>query len=358
LEENFMLPLVSILIPAFNAQRWISDTIRSAVTQSYPHKEIIIVDDGSRDETFAVAKRFASKDVVIVRQENQGPSAARNHAFSLCQGDYIQWLDADDLLSPTKVEKQLKSAQTLPEKRTLFSSEWGYFAYRSSQAKFCRSSLWEDLSPVEWLFRKMDQNLHMQTATWLVSRELTEVAGPWDARLTRDNDGEYFCRVILASAGIHFVPGAKVFYRSSPSGRVSDIGDSDHKKDSLFLSMQLHVKYIRSLEDSERVRVACMHYLQTWLIHFYPERPDIVQELENLAADLGGDLTKPSLRWKYAWIKPLSGWSAAKRAQFVLPKIRESLLRVWDKTMYLLETKAADRGRRIVDSEVGRNASS
>jgi glycosyltransferase involved in cell wall biosynthesis len=199
-----MGPLVSILIPAFNAQRWISETIKSATAQSYPRKEIIIVDDGSSDETFAVAKRFASKNVAIVRQENQGPSAARNHAFKFCQGDYIQWLDADDLLSPGKVEKQLRAAQTVAGERTLFSCEWGYFAYRSNQARFCRTSLWENLSPVEWLLRKMGEGLHMQTATWLVSRALTEAAGPWDKRLPRDNDGEYFCRVILASNGVHF----------------------------------------------------------------------------------------------------------------------------------------------------------
>src|SRR5262249_11903953 len=146
--------------------------------------------------------------------------------LSFCQGDYIQWLDADDLLSPQKVAKQLEAAQKLQEKRALFSSEWGYFGYRSDRTKFCRTSLWCDLSPVEWLLRKMGQNLHMQTPTWLVSRELTEAAGPWDARLLRDDDGEYFCRVILASNEVHFVPGARVFYRIVSSDRVSHIGDS------------------------------------------------------------------------------------------------------------------------------------
>src|SRR6478736_5222717 len=106
-----MTPLVSILIPAYNAERWISDTIQSALKQTWPRKEIIVVDDGSRDQTLRVARHFASKNVSVVTQENQSASAARNRALELCQGDYIQWLDADDLLSPDKVAKQVAVAE-------------------------------------------------------------------------------------------------------------------------------------------------------------------------------------------------------------------------------------------------------
>ncbi|PYK71260.1 MAG: hypothetical protein DME42_11085 [Verrucomicrobia bacterium] len=81
-----MTPLVSILIPAYNAERWIGDTIQSALAQTWPRAEVIIVDDGSRDRTFQTARQFASKTVSVVTQENQGASAARNRAFELSQG--------------------------------------------------------------------------------------------------------------------------------------------------------------------------------------------------------------------------------------------------------------------------------
>jgi glycosyltransferase involved in cell wall biosynthesis len=332
-----MKPLVSILIPAFNSEAWIADTIKSAIAQTWPRKEIIVIDDGSTDQTLAVARRFASKEIAVVTQKNQGAAAARNHALSLCQGDYIQWLDADDLLSPDKVAKQMEASEECQNTRTLFSSGWGYFAYRTDWAEFSPTSLWCDLSPAEWLLRKLRENLHMQTATWLTSRELTKAAGAWDVRLLGDDDGEYFCRVILASDGIRFVPGAKIFYRITPSTRLSHIGQSDKKKDAQLLSMQLHVKYIRSLEESERVRTACVTYLGNWMINFYPERPDIVQELERLAVSLGGRLEVPRLRWKYAWIKPLFGWGPAKYAQLVLPQLKANLLRSWEKIMYKFE---------------------
>src|SRR5947208_1543765 len=106
-----MKPLVSILIPAYNAERWISDTIKSALDQTWPRKEIIIVDDGSRDQTFRIAQQFGSKNVSVVTQENHGASATRNKAFNLCQGDYIQWLDADDLLTSAKIAEQMAASE-------------------------------------------------------------------------------------------------------------------------------------------------------------------------------------------------------------------------------------------------------
>lgn len=334
-----MNPLVSILIPAFNAQEGIADTIRSALGQTWPRKEIIIVDDGSRDQTLSVARQFASKDVSVVTKENQGAAATRNHAFSLCQGDYIQWLDADDLLSPDKVARQMEALERSPGNKTLISSGWAYFMYRARKAKFVPTPLWCDLSPVEWMARKMEQNLHMQTATWLVSRELTEAAGPWNTRLLGDDDGEYFARVLMASDGVRFVPEAKVFYRISGPGCLSYIGRSDKKMEAQFLSMELNIKYIRSLQDTDRVRAACVTYLQNWLPNFYPERIDIFERAQQLAATLGGKLEVPRLSWKYAWIKAIFGWSAAKRVQVRYNRIKMSMRRSWDKVLFDWERK-------------------
>jgi|GEM_PF-108175 len=102
-----MKPLVSILVPAFNSQEWIADTLRSAIAQTRARKEIIVVDDGSTDQTLAIARQFGSDCVRVVSQENQGAAAARNNALSLSRGDYIQWLDADDLLASDKIARQM-----------------------------------------------------------------------------------------------------------------------------------------------------------------------------------------------------------------------------------------------------------
>jgi glycosyltransferase involved in cell wall biosynthesis len=347
-----MKPLVSILIPAYNSEEWIAETLQSAAAQTWSRKEIIVVDDGSSDRTAEVARRFASKEVVIVSTENQGASMARNHALRLSQGDYIQWLDADDLLAPDKIERQLVAIQEVGGRRILLSSPWAPFYYRTHHARFVYNSVCQDLSPVEWLLRKMGNNLHMQTATWLTRRELAEAAGPWDKRLLSDDDGEYFCRVLLASEGTQFVPDTGVFYRVVPSNRLSHIGNSDRKKDSMLLSMKLHVQYLRSLEDSERVRKVCLAYLQTWYDYFYPERPEAVAELQSLASQLQGHLDEPRLRWKYAWMKPVFGWKAAKWAQRALPQIKASCIRHCDKAIYRFEG-----GRAAANLRVGRRES-
>jgi glycosyltransferase involved in cell wall biosynthesis len=344
-----MAPLVSILIPAYNAERWIADTIQFALAQTWPRTEVIIVDDGSRDRTLAVAQQFAAPNVLLVTQQNQGASAARNKAFELCQGDYIQWLDADDLLAPDKIARQMEAARETDSKRALISSAWAYFIYSRNRASFVPTPIWCDLAPVEWLARKMGQNLHMPPATWLVTRELTHAAGPWDTRLSFDDDGEYFCRVVLASSAIRFVREARTFYRVSGSGSVSDFDQSEKKLASLFLSMQLHVCYLRSLEDSERTRAACLSYLQRRFFRFYPEQTRFVEQLQQLAATFGGRLEVPQLPRNYSVMQKLLGRTGTKRLRQQYNRWKLFVIRLWDKALFWLERRdtagAIDRFR-------------
>ena len=338
-----MKPLVSVLIPAYHAEQWIADTLRSAIAQTWESKEIIVVDDGSRDQTLAIARQFESDVVRVVTQKNQGAAAARNTAFSLSKGDYIQWLDADDLLAPDKIARQVNVAEQVHNKRVLLSGPWGSFMYRPHRAEFIPTPLWRDLSPTEWLVYKMGQNLQMQTGTWLVSRELTEAAGPWDTRLLVDDDGEYFCRILLASEGTRFVPQANVYYRATANS-LSYIGHASNKLDAQWISMRAHVGYLRSLEDSQRTREVCVKYLQDWLTFFYPERLDIVAQARAMAKELGGQLEVPPLSWKYSWIDAVFGRTWAKRGQVFLPRLKWSIVRSWDKALLHLESRKAVNG--------------
>ncbi len=335
-----MIALVSILIPAYNAENTLAETIESALAQTWRRTEIIVLDDGSRDRTAEVARRFEPR-VKVVSMPNQGAAGARNQLFRLSKGDYIQWLDADDLLAPDKIERQLAALNGSHDKRVLLASPWAPFFFRMRHAHFTPDSLWQSLTALDWLLHKMGENLYTQTATWLTSRELAEAAGPWDTRVLSDDDGEYFCRVLLAAGRTHFVPDAKVYYRTSASSRLSYVGSSDRKKNALLVSMKLHVQYLRSLEESERVREACLTYLRNWFLVFYPERPDLVAELQKLAVELEGSLDAPALRWKYAWIRPVFGWKAAKWAQLRLPEFKSSCLRSCDRTLYRLAGERA-----------------
>lgn len=334
-----MMPLVSILIPAYNAQASIRQTLESALAQTWPNKEIIVIDDGSRDRTAAEAHRFASASVKVVSQENQGAAAARNKALSLAQGEYIQWLDADDLLSANKIAAQMDALRGCSA-RTLASAAWGYFRHRPSAARFVPSELWESLSPLEWMLRKWEHNRHMQTATWLVSRTLSDAAGPWNTQLLGDDDGEYFSRVIAQSEGIRFVPEARVFYRISTGGSLSYIGASNRKMDAQFKGMEMQMRLVRAIDDGERTRRACISYMRTWLGHFHPNRPDIVARAQELAMELGLELELPRLSWKYDWIRVAFGWRAAKHVQLRYNERKSEVLSAWDRMLFRMEGRS------------------
>jgi hypothetical protein len=241
----------------------------------------------------------------------------------------------------------MRAAEECHDKRSLFSSGWASFMSRPAKAKFIPTCLWCDLSPTEWLLRKWEYNLHMQTATWLVSRELTEAAGPWDTRLLTDDDGEYFFRIIRVSTNIRFAPEAKVFYRITPSARLSHIGRSKRKIEAQFLGMKLQIGYLLALANDERGRAACVNYLKTCLPYFYPDRLDIVKEAQALAETLGGRLDIPRMGWKYAWIEKFLGSHAAKEFQIGYNRCKSWALRKWDGTLHSLgTTRRETNGRR------------
>jgi glycosyltransferase involved in cell wall biosynthesis len=327
-----MQPLVSILIPAYNAERWIADTLASARAQTWPRVEIVVVDDGSTDATLAIARHYASPSVEIVSQRNQGAAAARNRALAVSQGDYVQWLDADDLLAPDKVQAQMESAGAR-DSRMLLSSAWGSFTHRPWKAKFTPSVLWQDLPALEWVLRKMEHDAYMQTATWLVSRQLTDAAGPWDVRLLGDDDGEYFCRVVLASAGVKFVAQSKVLYRTIIGG-LGYVGTSSRKLETNLFSVESQIGYVRAVADDERVRAACLTFLERDLRWYYPHRLDLAERCDALATSLGRRLRPPSVPKKYAWIEHAFGLGPANRAQLAYNLWKLTLLGAVDRLAY------------------------
>ncbi len=117
------VPSVSVVIAAYNAERWIGETIRSVLTQDYPVAEVIVVDDGSTDATRDVVTAFGSP-VRYVYQENAGSAAARNAGIRLAQGTYIAFLDADDLWLPGKLSAQVACLQAHPECNWCYTDAW------------------------------------------------------------------------------------------------------------------------------------------------------------------------------------------------------------------------------------------
>lgn len=108
------VPLISIIIPTFNSAAYIRECLESVFAQTFQDYEVIVVDDGSTDETSSIVQGFGPR-VRFVAQENKGPAVARNHGISLAKGAWISFLDSDDLWLPDKLEKQTRFALDHPE---------------------------------------------------------------------------------------------------------------------------------------------------------------------------------------------------------------------------------------------------
>jgi glycosyltransferase involved in cell wall biosynthesis len=337
-----MAELVSVLIPAYNAERWISTTIRSATSQTWPNVEVIVVDDGSRDTTLAVARRWESKSVRVVTQPNMGACAARNGALALAQGTYIQWLDADDLLAPGKIAAQMAVAQKLADRRVLLSCPFGTFYHRPEKALFEETPLWRDLQPLEYFLTRFNNNACFQTDAWLVSRELTEANGLWTDFGSPDDDGEYFCRMMMNSAGVKFVADARSYYRVGNAGSLANTRSAEAVA-ALFKSKEKCIRYLLSMEDSARTREASLHLLQTWMLDLFGHDA-VIGDAMRLAAELGGTLYRPVLKWKYKPIEWLFGYEAAFKARRILPKVRALTESSLDQFLFGLSRAGAGSG--------------
>jgi len=204
-----MPPLVSIGIPCYNAQQWIAASVQSALEQSWPDKEVIVVDDGSTDGTPGELRKFG--DAIRVEQAaHGGANRARNLLLRAARGEWIQYLDADDYLRTDKVERQFAEAGGGQEADVIYSP--------------ILIENWEDGHPLPLEVESIDTgtDIYTQLLRWqlpqtsgaLWRKEALEAAGGWDenpAQLCDEHDC-YF-RALKAGRRFVFAPTANAVYR-------------------------------------------------------------------------------------------------------------------------------------------------
>ncbi len=314
-----MKPLVSILIPAYNAERWIADTLKSVVGQSWPNKEIIVVDDGSKDETVAIARRFGSSGVKMVQQENRGPAAARNHAYRLSQGEYIQFIDADDLLSPEKISEQIKVLRESPP-RMLSICGWVYFQDGTDPEQGLAEEGWPAVNtdaPLEWLIELLGPEGPfgmVPHGAWLTPRAVAEDAGGWDETPSPDDDGEYFARVVLASAGIRRAAAGCFYYRKRPTGGSWSSTRNAKLQAGALYSLERKMYHLLARTSDPRARRALANRFVQRAVEAYPYFPEITRHALEKAEQLGGtDFLPPFGTWRGELLSRLIGWKATRQ---------------------------------------------
>lgn len=315
-----MKPTVSIIIPAYNAGPWIEATLASALVQTAAPVEIIVIDDGSRDDTLARARRTAAAAAGRIRvetQANAGAAAARNHGLRHARGEFIQFLDADDLLAPRKLERQLALLPDRPPE-TVATCRWGRFEADPATARFADAAVERDFTPLDWMRLHCGTGAMMHPAAWLVPRPVADRAGPWDESLSLNDDGEYFARVVLASAGIAFCadPDAVCYYRSGIATSLSR-SRSPRALASLQRSIELVAAHVTAGAGADAAapatRRALANYWQRLAYELYPDDPAGSRAAAARARALGGASTPPPLGARWQTVARLGGWHLAFR---------------------------------------------
>lgn len=307
-------PLVSILVPCYNAAPWLRATLDSALAQTHPRTEIIVVDDGSRDDSVAIAGTYAPRGVRVATQPNRGAAAARNHALRLATGDWIQFLDADDLLAPDKLARQLARAATAPT-GAVFTARWARFVHDPAAASVhLANPLFADLAPRDYLLRYASHDCMMHPAAWLLPRAVATAAGPWDERLSLNDDGEYFARVVAAAAAVIHCADARSYYRSALPSSLSGQRSRRHLE-SAHLAATLTAEHLLRFGDDPAMRAAAADLLQRFAYDYYPAASDLVADAERRARSLGGARFAPLGGRTFRFACRLVGWKRARRLQ-------------------------------------------
>lgn len=204
------MPTVSVIIPAYNAESFIADTVRSALNQTFADLEVIVVDDGSKDGTLARLAAFGDR-IRVHQQPNGGVARARNTGVSLARGSWIAFLDADDLWLPTKLARQLATAGDAP---MVFTDRYNIGA-RGEVPELqseCTPMYGGDL----FVPLLLEGNFITSTSV-MIRRALFEQLGGFYTRLNGTEDWDLWLRVAEKHA-IAFCPEPLVQYRFHPGG--------------------------------------------------------------------------------------------------------------------------------------------
>jgi hypothetical protein len=214
------LPLVSIIIPCYNAAEYVAEAIQSALDQTYPNCEVIVIDDGSTDGSLEVIKSFGG----TIRWEtgpNQGGCAARNRGLELARGEWIQFLDSDDRITTGKVASQVNALKKSAESTAMAVCGWRHFTERGLHPLADVDVDFVNVRGVDlvvalWLGGGMFP-LH----SWLTPKALIDRMGCWNTDLAADQDGEFFGKMLVGAGEVRFVPDEEAHYRKPGPGNVS-----------------------------------------------------------------------------------------------------------------------------------------
>jgi glycosyltransferase involved in cell wall biosynthesis len=276
-----MSPKVSVLIPLYNSENYIEETLLSVFNQSYKNIEIIIVDDGSTDNSYNIAKKHECDNVKVIRQKNSGACRARNFAFECSSGDLIQYLDADDLLSKDLIKNKVKYFMDYGKNIVVTSTLKRFYTSINDSKTISEKIRKNYKNGIDLILDMAKHQQPSQVSSWLISRELKIITGNWNESLLRNQDGEMFIRLLLNCEGVYCSKESISYYRLVNNSLSSSF--SKGKMNSLLYSYDLYkINILNKLKSNESKKAIQRFYLSSLLINKSIEREFYVSVLDKV----------------------------------------------------------------------------
>ena len=281
-------PLVSIIIPCYNCKRWVRQAVESCLNQTYPNIEIIVVDDGSTDGSVEVLRQFVPR-IRLETGANRGGNSARNRAFALSMGEYIQFLDADDYLEPEKIGRQVWFLEDT--KADVVYGDWRYKRHLPN-IRFSYLDKIEVSGAQEDLLASSLSGWWVFLGAFLYRRQVVAEVGGWDETLRAAQDSDFFRTIVLSGAKVRYQAGSHSFYRQYGAVTVSS-SNLNRWVENHYNSLQkseIALKHAGRLTDKYRSALAFGYFALARGTTFYTvaERPSFAL----YARLLGGPLCK------------------------------------------------------------------
>jgi glycosyltransferase involved in cell wall biosynthesis len=211
-------PLASIVIPAYNAERYLGEAIESALAQNYAPRETIVVDDGSGDGTNAVARSYP--EVKLLVQENAGPAAARNRGFAVSRGEFVAFHDADDMLPPEKLSVQIGEMLADPTVGCVIAEQELLIEEGAELPFWAEGSKVPTVMPVKPEELADEPDVHPMTM--VVRREAFERVGGFDEEMRAAEDFDWMLRAAEQGIEIRRLPRVLLRRRVHPESLTQD----------------------------------------------------------------------------------------------------------------------------------------
>ena len=301
-------PLVSVLIPLYNAEQYIEDTIIRLKKQTYPNIEVIIVDDHSTDKSLKIAQKYVSEQVHVYVNPKKGGNSARNYAFLQSRGEYVKFIDADDFCSDNMIKSQMERILSEGTRQTVVFSPVRMY-YPDGQLFVPPRGIDRDYVPsIELLLDIWRGKGFNCPHCHLMHRSLVNKVNGWNENIIKNQDGEFFARIYAAADKALAVDSEYAVWWQTGSGVSTQM--SLRAIESVCETHCIISDLIYSYRNDEETRKICGRFIGAYVFFNYPLIKPLLPQIETYCENTNTVLYFPKQR-RISILKALLGWKIA-----------------------------------------------